>query len=71
MSFSTNSTVTLNAGETFRGGYNIQVTVITAAVISDAEGNVFGSYEAGTSYEGLMPNGVFTVTSGSIKIWNL
>ena len=71
MSFSTKSNVTLTAGDLFRGGYKIQLTVVEDAVISDVDGTVFGSYDAGTSYEGLMPNGIFTVTYGSIKIWNL
>ena len=70
MSFSTPNNVVINTGEGFIGGRLIQFTVLTDTVISDSDGNAFGSGTAGESLEGKFPQGVFTVTSGSIKIWN-
>lgn len=58
----------VNTGEKFKGGNLITFAVIDEAVISDGEGVVIGTYEAGSSYQDVMPEGVFVVTSGSIKI---
>lgn len=61
--------VVITAGGTFAGNRPLQFTVLTAAEIQDADGNVFGSYDVGVSYEGVFPRGTFTVATGSIKIW--
>lgn len=60
---------TLTAGDTFGGGRPMKFTVITDATIQDSEGNTFGTYTAGNSYDGVFPRGTFTVFAGSIKIW--
>lgn len=67
--FNGSKDVTYTAGDTIPGNRIIRFTVITNAVLTDGEGNTFGSYEAGTSVEGLLPRGTFTLSSGSIKVW--
>lgn len=60
---------TLVMGDSFSGGEVITMTVLESVVIEDGEGNVFGKYGEGISYQGLIPSGTFTVASGSIKLW--
>lgn len=60
---------TLVAGDKFKGGGLVTFSVITDTVVSDTEGVVVGNYTTGESYQGIMPSGVFVVTSGSIKLW--
>ena len=59
----------INAGEKFTGNAVLYITGLTTAVISDGSGNVVATLEAGVSYTDTWPAGVFTVTSGSIKLW--
>jgi hypothetical protein len=61
--------ITVYEGDTFRGGQLITLTAITVVQVSDTEGNVFGAYEAGNTYQGVMPQGVFVISSGSAKLW--